>query len=161
MLKNSSLLSQEEIDFLIKVPVYVTIMVGGADNELEDIELEWAEKVARFRSFKSSPELQQYYLEVDKIFSSELEKMVQNLKNQVKKPREQSKEISEELKRLNDIFAKLDKETAEKLYNDFLSFARHVASVSDNLLGMGGINPDEWEYVRLPSVKHPAKIHSN
>lgn len=155
MFRNIDRLTSEEVDFLIKTPVYITVMVGGADDEIEDNEINWAEKVARYRSFKSDPDLQKYYLEVDKYFSDQLDQYVTELKKGDKSPREYSKEINEKLQRLNPIFEKLDSSTSEKLYNDFLSFARHVASVSDHIFGMGGINPEEWEYVRLPSVKPP------
>lgn len=152
-------LNQEEADFLLQVPVLITILIGDADHNLTRAEIEWAEKIARFRSVKGDKNVQDFYRNLEPVFHEKLEQKLSEynqiaLNNQYIVDR-----VYEDLKRTNPILEKLDPEIAKSLYQSFKSFAIHVAKASGNVLGMGGINPEEHRYISLDMLKDPDLKH--
>ena len=145
-------LNEHEKRMLTEAPALIAILVAGADNNIDDAEKDWAEKVAHFRSMKNDSILKDYYYEVDKLFDDTFNDYVKNLPEDAI---ERNKHIAAELGKLNEIFPKLDAEFSRELYDSFLSFADQVARASGGVLGFAAVSSDEKEWAQLHMIKKP------
>lgn len=145
-------LSEEEKRNLTEAPALIAILVAGADNNIDEAEKDWAEKVTHFRSMKNDSILSGYYYEVDKVFTDTFNDYINSLP---KDAVERNKHISSELKKLNDILPKLGEEYSKELYDSFLSYAEQVAKASGGVLGYASISAEEKEWAQLNMIKKP------
>lgn len=152
MIKDFINLSQEEQNILINAPAYVTILVAGADHNIAEKELEWATKLPIFRSKKEQSVLSDYYIAVEKIIDSKLQVLLSELPEDYV---ERNKVVSNELKKLNSILPKLNKDFAIELYKSLKSFAEQVARVSGGILGISAISTEEREMIKLDMINPP------
>ena len=152
MIKDFINLSQEEQNILINAPAYVTILVAGADHNIAEKELEWETKLPIFRSKKEQSVLSDYYIAVEKIIDSKLQVLLSELPEDYV---ERNKVVSNELKKLNSILPKLNKDFAIELYKSLKSFAEQVARVSGGILGISAISPEEREMIKLDMINPP------
>ena len=75
-----SSISQAHSDQLKSAPSLITILVAGADGNIDSQELNWAEKLTRIRSYSDATEsLNGYYAEVDASFSEDFETALKEL----------------------------------------------------------------------------------
>jgi hypothetical protein len=155
MIKSIEALSENERNFLKDVPVWITILIAGADNQIDDNETEWAQKIIRFRAYTAEPELLDYYHEVGKEFNEKLMEQVKHASKIKENADIRNKKILGRLSQLNEIFEKIDKDTAVALYESYRSFAMHVAKASGGAFGMGSIKPEEQKWLELETVKKP------
>ncbi len=143
-------LSQTQSDQLKSAPSLITILVAGADGEIDHQELNWAEKLTKIRSFADATEsLNGFYAEVDASFSEDFELALKEL------PQELSQRemlISDKLAKLNKILASLDNATAYALYKSFVTFAEHIAKASGGFLRFGSISSQEKKWISLPML---------
>jgi hypothetical protein len=145
-------LSEQEQRMLIEAPALIAILVAGADHNIDDSEKEWAEKVTHFRSMKNDSILKDYYYEVDKLFLDTFNDYVKSLTDDAV---ERNKHIAVELKKLNDVFPKLDPGFAKELYDSFLTFADQIAKASGGVLGYAAVSAEEKEWAQLSMIKKP------
>ena len=129
----------------------ITILIAGADGEIEKAEIAWAEKITQIRSYKMSKDLTGFYQEVGKTFQADLDLLIEELPAHVD---DRQKILSKRLAEINPILAKLEPTLAFHLYKSLLSFAKHVAKSSGGLLGFFSIGPKESEVVGLLMI-HP------
>ncbi|PCH66230.1 MAG: hypothetical protein COC01_08645 [Bacteroidetes bacterium] len=151
-------LSQQEIDLMINTPVLITILIAGADNDIDPDEQKWAKKLTTYRQFTEKPILQDYYKTVSENFESNLEKFVVYINSFPQDAKERNPHIAQELEKLNDILTKLDDEFSTNFYESIKSFAQHIAEASGGVLGFGSISPEEKAWVDLSMIKNPAAI---
>ncbi len=145
-------LNEEEKRSLIEAPALIAILVAGADNNIDDAEKDWAEKVTHFRSMKNDSILSGYYYEVDKVFLDTFNDYISSLP---KDAVERNKHISSELKKLNEIFPKLESEFAKELYHSFLTYAEQIAKASGGVLGYASVSAEEKEWAQLNMISKP------
>ena len=128
----------------------ITLLIGGADGELDQDELAWAEKVTKIRAYKMSEDLIGFYQDVGKDYA---EKLDSYLISYPREPKARGAAISERLAELNSILAALDPRVAYHLYRSYKSFAKHVAKASGGFLGFFAINKEEAALIKLPMIE--------
>ena len=137
-------LTDQEIEFLSSAPAIVTILIAGADNDIDKNETDWASKLVRFRTFTSDESLHDYYELVDARFEGDLAELQANWSADATQ-----EELIGRLGSLKPIFAKMDDKYAGLLKDSLRSLAKHVAKASGGFLGMGGINREEGALIDL------------
>jgi len=143
-------LTAEEQQLMLDAIPLITILVAGADGTIDEKEVEWAEKVTKIRSFDFNSKLNFYFERVGKEFSERLTHYIKTLPQDTA---ERQQVISDMLAGLNPILHKMDKHDAFVYYQNFLSFAKHVAKASGGILGMMSISPEEKEVISLPMLE--------
>lgn len=157
MIQGYENLSEEEFNFLIKVPVLITILIGEADSEIDKHEVKWGEKVAHFRSATGDINVQEYYKHVDEHFNEYLDKYLYHYGSTSMNSKEIIDKVSNDLKKVNEILPKLSDELAKSLYESFKSFAVHIAKASGGIFQMGSISPEEQELLGLDMINDPTQ----
>lgn len=139
-------LSKAEKAQIIDAIPMITVLIAGADNEIDQEEKDWAAKLTKIRSFANSDLLHDFYQEVGIGFEEKIDKLINTLP---KDTDDRNNQISESLSLLNPILAKLDSKIAYSLYKDFKSFAEHVAKASGGFLRIGSISKEEKRLIPL------------
>lgn len=127
----------------------ITVLIAGADGNIDSDEKEFAAKIMKIRGYKHPPILESYYGLVGEKFSARVDELISSLPIGTE---ERSKHISDELAKLNDIFPKMEILNAAHLYKSFTTFAEHVAKASGGFLGFGAVSRAEGKFVKLPMV---------
>lgn len=149
MPKELESLSKEDQQLLLDAVPYITILVAGADGEIDPKELEWSEKMTRIRAFAYDEELRPFYQKVDEHYEDRLQQLIDSLP---KDKDERSQAISTELAKLNDVLPKLDHFYARHYYQSLLSFAEHVAHASGGVMGWLSVGFEEYKVVDLHMI---------
>ena len=142
-------LAEGDYKKLIQAVSEITILIAGADGEIDKNELEWAEKLTHIRSYKMSKDLIGFYQEVGKTFHEDIEALIKELPS---KTEERQAILSKRLEEVNPILGKLDHLVALHLYKSYTSFAKHVAKASGGVLGFFSIGPNESDLITLPMI---------
>jgi hypothetical protein len=142
-------LSPEEFDILIDAPALITILVGGADGNLDQEERDWSERLLRSRTYNNPKELNEYYRIVSELFWA---KVNGHLAELPRDPEARNEIIAERLKALNPIMAKLDIAIGADLYHGFIGLAEETAKASGGFLRIGAISPEEARWIHLPML---------
>ena len=145
------ILSADQLDELKTSVALITILISGADDQIDEQELNWAEKLTHIRSYTSPDDLNTFYSDVVEGFSEQVSKLIATLPTDTG---ERQKIISARLSAVNDILAILDNKLAYRLYESFTSFAEHIAKASGGFLRFGSISAVEKKWVSLPML-HP------
>ena len=155
MTEEYKVLSKEEYETLKNAISWITILVAGADNNIDPQETEWAEKLANIRAFSLDEELKSFYTDVGQDFHGKLHKMIDDMPDD----REERQAIlSENLSKLNSILAKLEPSVGALLYDSFVSFASHVAKASGGFLRFFSVSAEEKKVIKLDMID-PIEYH--
>jgi hypothetical protein len=149
MLEKFNHLSVGEVKKLKDAIAQITVLISGADGDIDRTEKQWAEKVASIRGYKMHKDLIGFYQQVGVNFHEDLENLIDSLPKDVAHRQGQ---LVGSLTELNPILAKLDPQTATRLYKSYLSFAKHVAKASGGVLGFFSINHAEKQLLELPML---------
>ncbi|MEM1214379.1 MAG: hypothetical protein AAGJ82_01745 [Bacteroidota bacterium] len=149
MLNELEKLSTEQQSQLLDAVPLITILVAGADGNMDEAELATAEKITKIRTYDSSIEVRPYFMRVGEIYTGRLNQLIAELPNDTAA---RTQAISERLAALNPLLQAMDIGTTNQLLGDFRSFARHVASASGGVLGFMTISGEEKEVVDLPML---------
>ena len=144
-------LTNEEQEFFAKSPILVCILIAGADGTIDRKEVNEAIEQAKKRQGQYG--ISDFYKEVGEDFEDKL-KIV--LREYPSAPEQRNKQIAEELKRLNDILPKLNKDFSVKFYHSLREIALKIAQSSGGILGMKSIGKEESQYVELPMLVEPS-----
>jgi len=149
-------IDEAELTKLIEATDLITILIAGADGDIDDEEMEWAQKLADIRSYAYAEELKDYYSAVGQHFDIRLKALIAALPKEVE-PR--NREISIRLTELNPILQKLDNQIGAMLYESYTSFAEHVAKASGGFLRFASVSKEEKALINLPMIE-PIHLHS-
>ena len=149
MLNNLGALNEEEKQELYDAIPVITLLVAGADGDIDDLELAKSEKITRIRGFSGDEGLQEFYDHIGTDYHDRLQRWLKVVPQDTD---ERTAELSARLEKLNPILAKLDVEWGAKLYKSFTSFAKHVARASGGFLGIGSVNNAEAHVMGLPML---------
>lgn len=127
----------------------ITILVAGADGKIDLKESDWAEKLTEVRSYSTKSELKAFYKDVGLDYHQRFEYFIDTLPGGLDA---RNKEISDKLTELNDILPKLGKKTAALMYEDYISFASHVAKTSGGFLGFMTVSRAEEKVMKLEMI---------
>jgi len=149
MLHIFSQLTEDETQELIDAIPVITLLIAGADGDIDDLELEQSEKITKIRGFSGNEVMQEFYDKVGEDYSERLQRW---LKVVPKDTAERTSHLSARIEKLNPILAKLDQEWGARFYKSFTSFAKHVAKAQGGFLGIGSVNKDEAALIELPML---------
>ena len=128
---------------------YITVLIAGADGDIDEQELNWAEKLTHIRSYAKPEALNHYYADVEENFSEKLQALIRTLPTEQK---ERELAVTTHLSGLNSILAILENETAYQIYESFTSFAKHIAKASGGFLRFGSVSAEEKAFISLPMI---------
>ena len=149
MLREFNTLTPEEQQLMFDVIPLITILVGAADNILDEVELTEAQRLADIRSYNTRGRLNAYY----EIIDTGLSQRIRDLYNGMQNGKEQrEKYIIRELSKLNTILPKLRQPYDYLYYHNFRTFARHIAEAHGGFMRFITIGPKEAKVVDLPMI---------
>ncbi|MFT7232888.1 MAG: hypothetical protein ACI8TA_002106 [Cyclobacteriaceae bacterium] len=154
MIKELEKLREDEIAVLLKAPVYVTILIAGADGEIDKNERKEAIELARIKQSKSREKLGQYYKEVGESFEQWFNELLTELPSSAE---ERNQIITSELRKLNFILPKIDKYFGIELHASLKDIAKKIAESSGGVLGYLSISFEESKLVELKMINDPSK----
>lgn len=152
MIDQFKALSNEEIETMLQVPILVSILIAGADNEIDNSEIKEAVSIARLKQKKARIDLIDYYKEVAVDFEDKLKVMIQHFPA---KAEERNPIIIAELEKVNDILPKLDRKFSIEFYSSIKDIAKKIAEASGGLLGYLAVGYEESKLIGLNMIKDP------
>jgi hypothetical protein len=147
-------LREDEIELLLKAPIYVSIMIAGADGLIDDRERKEAIETARSKQVRARAQLIDYYKEVANDFDLKMESLIRELPDDAEK---RTSDIISELRKLNRILPKVDKTWSTTFYASLKDMAKRVAEASGGILGYLSVSYDEAKLVELKMIDDPSK----
>jgi len=139
-------ISDSEYKALKDAVAYITILVAGADDNIDEDEKDWAEKLTQIRSYASDDKIREFYEDVGVDFSAVLHHFIEELPNDVSS---RNQIIESRIHLLNPILAKLDSRTGSKIYQSYTSFAEHVAKASGGFMRFFSVSSEEKKVIGL------------
>ena len=150
MISEFEKLRDDEREVLYKAPILVSILIAGADGKIDRSEQRKAIDVVRSRQSRVGEQLLKYYKVVGENFE---EKFIQHLAELPAGIEQRNKAITLELRKLNFIFAKIDKNYAYKLRASLKDLAKKIAESSGGVLGYLSISYEESKLLELNMIK--------
>lgn len=152
MLEHIKNLSENEKNLVLNAPLYVTVLVAGADGEISGDEKNRAIELIHTKTFSESYELREIYQQLDYKSSDELRKLIAALPESTQ---ERNQYLSDLLAELNGVFPKLEPHFAKQLYKSLKEFAHYIATAEGGFWGVGSVSPAERAVVKLPMLQDP------
>ncbi|GAB4234414.1 MAG: hypothetical protein Tsb0034_08020 [Ekhidna sp.] len=146
-------LREDEIEVLLNAPVYVAILIAGADGKIDKSERKEAIDVARNKQSRAREQLAAYYKLVGERFEDSFHKLVDALPSGTE---ERTQAVSIELRKLNFILPKVDKNFAIKLHASLKDLAKKIAEASGGVLGYLSVSYEEAKLMELRMIKEPS-----
>lgn len=149
MTQSFNALSEKEYDDLKNAFAEVTVLIAGADGDISDDELSWAEKVADIRSYNLKGDIKEFYVDLH----TDLHKRIlDTIQSASRVTEERKQQLSEKLSGINAILAKLDPAIGAHIYKGLVSLAEHTAKADGGILGFFNINKEEGKLIGLPML---------
>lgn len=152
MIKEFENLREDEIEVLVNAPVQVAILIAGADGNIDKSERKEAIEVARSKQSRAREQLVDYYKLVGESFEEKFNGMIDSLPEDAE---ERNKAITAELRKLNFIFPKLEKNFSIKLYASLKDLAKKIAEASGGILGYLSVSYEEAKLIELKMINDP------
>ena len=147
-------LSAEEKEDLFNMPIYVTLLIAGADDKIDNAEISRSIELADLNKKFSRPDLHDYFMVASEDFSDKLAVMMQELPDP--QDEERVKFLIGRLERLNDILPKLDRQFAIDFFASAKDLARKIAEASGGVLGYMSIGYEESKLISLDMINDPS-----
>jgi hypothetical protein len=147
-------LREDEIEHLLKAPIYVAVLISGADGMIDDKERKEAVSAAKSKQMRAREKLVVYYKEVAVDFELKMVKMIKELPHDKD---ERNSDITIELKKLNKILPKVEKVWAIQFVASLKDLAKRIAEASGGVLGYMTVSYDEAKLVELKMIEDPSK----
>jgi hypothetical protein len=154
-------LTPDELHLLEDTPALITVLIGGADGDLDREERTWSERLLRSRTYNKPAALNEYYSHVAEQFWAKIHAFM------VEMPKETAQRnalIVQKLEPVSAILEKLEPTIAYGLYKGFRTLAEETAKSSGGFLRIGAIGEAELEWMHLPMltpVAAPANWQEN
>lgn len=142
-------LKEEDQKLLLDTPALITILVGGADDDLSDAERDKAAKTIKIRTYDEESELKSYYDLVKYDFAARVRSLLGELPQHADT---RTKAVSDRLANLNAVLQQMDQKLAYQFYSDFISLANAIARTEGGFLRWITIGPKEAKVVELPMI---------
>ncbi len=153
MIEVFSNLSREETDILYGVPVWVFILIAGADNDVDNNEIGEAIRLLREDPETENPFLEKFYKEVGNRFEINLKGYMILLPSDTKL---RTKILIEKISQINKILPKIDRTFAIDFYHSLKQFSNRIAAASGGIFGFFAVSEEEAAFLDLPMIKAPA-----
>ncbi|MDL5047846.1 hypothetical protein QQ054_17660 [Oscillatoria amoena NRMC-F 0135] len=145
-------LTQDEKEMMLKAPALIAVLIAGADNTIEQQELNHAVKLVNIKAFSEKLDLQPYYHEVENTIQQDIEEAIAALPQS---SAERNAIINDELAKLNTVLPRLKHKFAHDIYNSWKSFAHSVARSWGGILGINAVSEHEKQWIDLPMINEP------
>ena len=147
-------LNQEESELMYSLPIYVSVLIAGADGKIDSMEIKKAVSLAGLKKKKARKDLLDYYNHVNTDYEDKIKMTIANLPLGHK---EREKILIDNLSQANDIFPKVDKAFVIKLYASLKETAKHIAEASGGVFGYMSVGYEESRLIDLKMIKDPSK----
>lgn len=154
MVQGFESLTEQQFAILKDAIAQITVLIAGADGEIDQKETEWATKLTHIRSYNNPLNLNLFYEAVGQDFSEKLTSLIENAPANVE---ERTKMLSSKLSEVNEVLSCLENNLAAELYVSFKTFAKHVAKASGGFLGMLSVSKEEANLIHLDMI-NPIEI---
>lgn len=157
MIKDLQVLTPQEIDLVYNAPLLTSILISGADGNIDKKEISTAINFAKKNAKRSRAMLYQFYTEIAEDYENKLQSLIEAYPDDVKKRNEI---IVGELKQLNHIFEKVSKAFTIVYYVSLKEIAKKIAQSSGGFFWLFKISKEEANFIELPMLKDPADMFS-
>ena len=147
-------LSQEESELMYSLPIYVSVLIAGADGKIDSLEIKKAVSLAGLKKKKARKDLLDYYNHVNTDYEDKIKMTIANLPSGNK---EREKLLFKQIEQANDVFKKVDKTFATKLYASLKEIAKHIAEASGGVFGYMSVGYEESRLIDLKMIKDPSR----
>jgi len=152
-MKEFANLDQEEKELMLRVPVLVTILIAGADNEIDHAELKEALEIAKDKTDTQNSNISNYFEHIVNTFELDLKYYLDTLPSDTEKRNHQ---ITDQLRHLNEILPKLAQSFASSFYQNMKELAKRTAEASGGVLGYMAVGKEESKYIDLSMIEDPS-----
>lgn len=149
MLREFNTLTPDEEQLMYDAIPLIVILVGAADNSLDEVELSEAQRLADIRSYNNRGRLNAFYERIDDGLSERIQQLFNGMQNGVE---ERERYIVQRLGQLNQVLPKLRQPYGYLYYHNFLTFARHIAEAHGGFLRYITVGPKEAKVMELPMI---------
>jgi len=146
-------LSANELELLYKAPILVSILIAGADGNIDRKEITEAILSAEKKTTRRSSLIATLFQEIAQDFEDKLKILLQQYPY---KSSERNPMIVKELEQLNPLWAKIDPAFADEFYKTLLNISSRIASSSGGILGYNAIGSEESRFIKLEMIKNPS-----
>ena len=148
-------LNHEEIETIRRAPILVAILIAGADNKIDRMEMKEALRISRYKPLKARDLLLEFYKNIGTDFEHNLTEEIASLPREARK---RNPVIIQELEKLNRILPKLDKKFAIQFYESMKDVAHRIAKASGGILGYIAVGYEESRLLELKMIRNPASF---
>lgn len=124
-------LTEKENRELLKFPAYISLLAAESDGKLDETEKEAAIKFSHIKTYSCDPLLSEYYEAADSVFEKNILQLDKDLP---KDKNERDTAIKKELRNLEKLVKKLDREYTSVMQRSMASFKDHVSKAHHNVL---------------------------
>ena len=146
-------LEQSEKELMYSLPIYVAVLIAGADGKIDKNELKKAVSISNHKTSKARKDLLEFYNVVNADYEDKLKMTIANLPSGTQ---EREKRLIEEISKVNEIWPKIDSSFAVKFYASLKEIAKHIAEASGGVFGYMSVGYEESKLVDLKMIKKPA-----
>jgi len=154
MLDHIHHLSEEEKNLVLQAPVYVSLLIAGADGHIQQEEQKRILELVHTKTFSEHYELRELYATLNHDLAEHLRQMMAALPEDTN---ERQAMLSGLLGRLNHIFPQLEKHFARRLYKNLREFAHYIAHADGGFWGISAVSDAEQQWIKLPMLEEPFK----
>lgn len=152
MLDHIHHLSEEEKNLVLQAPVYVSLLIAGADGHIQQEEQKRILELVHTKTFSEHYELRELYAALKHDLAGHLRQMMAALPEDTN---ERQAMLSGLLGRLNHIFPQLEKHFARRLYKNLREFAHYIAHADGGFWGISAVSDAEQQWIKLPMLEEP------
>jgi hypothetical protein len=153
MIQHFKKLNVTEVELMFKTPLMVSILIAGADGNIDKKEISEAVIFVEKQTTTKS-ELTEYFREVAQDFEDKMKVLLQDYPRDVD---QRNSLIIEDLSKLNSILPKLNPDFSVQFYTILKRIAYQVAASSGGILGMNAIDEEEAKYIELYMIENPSE----
>ena len=153
-MKDLEILNEEELAVIYNAPVWVTLLIAGADSRIEKKEIKEAISITKLKMSRARKDLIDYYQHVNKNFENNLIGHLSLLPTDTKA---QEGILIDNLKKLNPILDKINPSFAVQFYESLKDLAVKIANASGGVMGLLAVGYEESKVVGLKMINNPAK----
>jgi len=142
-------LSESQFQITKDALAWITVLIAGADGDIDQEEKDWAKKVTKIRAYHNPNELTPFYEAVGKEYATKLEKLISSVPRDIS---ERQGILTRKLEQLNTILPLLENNLGHHLLHSYKTFAKHVAKASGGFLGFFSVSSEEAKLLDLPML---------
>lgn len=152
MLKEFEELREDEIDLMLSVPILVSVLIAGADGNIDQKEKKEAILLAHTKQHHVTKQLAGYYQLVGQNFEEKLLTCIAKTSDDLDI---RNGDLIQELRKLNLILPKLEKHFAIKFYASIEEWAKRIAEASGGIMGYMSVTYEEAKLLTLKMIRSP------